>query len=160
MAYSSLIDDIEKSTGKYSKDKKYYINNWSNEDITVKWGAHQPEAEGSGTYTIKSGELGGPYPQFIAYHITRHLVNREIIKSGKNGSIGNVNVRTPLELKTLREVVEGEEDPRISIIREQERAKLVDKSKKDAPTQDVSHEIDLPKKKVGRPRKEFEGANL
>lgn len=153
MAYSQLLEDIALASGKFDKEKKYFINNWTSEDITVKWGAMQPDADGAGTYTIKAGELGGPYPQFLAYHICKHLVNRELINAGKVGSIANANVRIPLEEKTLRQVINGEEDPRVAAIRETERAKLMAEiGEKD----DSESKIE---KKRGRPKKEFAGAN-
>lgn len=125
MAFSRLIDVIETGTGKFDLNKTYFINNTTNEDIEVKWGAKEPEARGSGTYLIKAGEMGGPYPQFLAYHIVKALVSREMQKDGKSKFFGSAEMRAPYEDKYLKEVAEGTEDPYTAKIREQEREKLM-----------------------------------
>lgn len=131
MAFSQLLDEIEKGTGKYDTTKQYFINNSTNEDIIVKWAEKEPEARGSGTYFIKAGEMGGPYPQFLAYHIVKVLVNREMQKDNKMNLFLSAIHRKPYEDKFLREVVAGEESPLTKKIRDEERAKLLDEMKKE-----------------------------
>lgn len=138
MAFSNLIEAIERGTGKFSLTKTYFINNPSDEDIIVTWGAMEPEARGSGTYKIKSGEKGGPYQEFLAFHILKTLVTREMQKDGKLKFFGSAAMREPYEKKYLIEITEteGKEDPIIATIREEERKKLIQEMK----TQPISSE--------------------
>ncbi len=149
MAFSRLIEAIELGTGKFDNDKSYFINNCTDEDIIATWALKEPEARGHGTYEIKAGEKGGPYPQFLAYHIVKALVSREMQKDGKSKFFGSAEMRAPYEDKYLIEIEKGEgEDPYTASIREQERAKLL-------------AEMKVPAQR-GRPKKaekEFEGAN-
>lgn len=144
MAFSNLIEKIETGTGKFDISKQYMINNTTDEDIEVKWGAKEPEAKGSGTYLIKAGEMGGPYQQFLAYHIVKALVSREMMKAGKAKFYGSAEMRAPFEDKYLVEVKQGEENPMIAKLREEERTKLVAEMNAE-PTKDET---------------EFQGANL
>lgn len=169
MAFSRLIDAIESGTGKFDNTKKYYINNTSEEDIIVTWGAKQPEAKGAGSYLIKAGEMGGPYEQFLAYHIVKELVSREMQRDGKSKFFGSAEMRAPYEDKYLQEAGPDAEDALTASIREQERAKLL----AELDTQPISAEgytssetrrqliEEKEQKKRGRPKKavEFEGAN-
>lgn len=125
MAFSNLVELIERGEGKFDVNKTYIINNSTDEDIIVQWGAKEPEARGAGKYTIKAHEKGGPYPQFLAYHIVKALVSREMMKDGKSQFFGSAEMRAPYEKKYLIEVEEGTEDPVTASIREQERAKLM-----------------------------------
>jgi hypothetical protein len=174
MAFSRIIEGIEKGSGKFDLERTFFINNSSNEDIIVSWGLKEPEARGSGTYTIRAGEKGGPYPHFLAYHIVKALVSREMQKDGKGRFFGSAEMRAPYEDKFLIEIAPGDEqeNPLIKQIREEERAKLV----AEMQTQPISSEGYTSsetrrqalegEKKRGRPRKEttegpqeFEGAN-
>lgn len=163
MAYSHLTEAIERSTGKFSK-QQYFVSNPTKEDITIGWALREPEAPMSGSYTIKSGDFGGPYPQFLAYHIVKHLTNREIINDGKEATIANPNVRDEYESKYLKPVVEGEEDPRVTLIREEERHRLEEEIKVAAgadagiTSSETKREL-IEEKKAAKAKKEFEGAN-
>lgn len=127
MAFSKLIDDIEHGEGVFDPSKRYIINNSTQEDIEVSWAAKEVQAPGHGRYLIKAGEMGGPYNQFLAYHILKHLVNREMQREGKATFIGSPMAREPYEKRFLQEVKEGEqvEDPIRARIREEERTKLM-----------------------------------
>lgn len=122
MAFSRLIEKIEEGSGKFDLQKQYFINNSTDEDIIVKWGVMEPEARGSGIYKIKAGEKGGPYPQFLAYHIVKALVSREMQKDGKSRFFGSAEMRAPYEDKYLLEI--EAEDPDIEQLEAQERAIL------------------------------------
>lgn len=170
MAFSNLIEAIEKGTGKFDLSKTYFIDNSSGEDLVVSWGLKEPEARGSGTYTIRSGEKGGPYPQFLAYHIVKALVSREMQKDGKGKFFGSAEMRAPYEKKYLIEIAAGDEgeNPLIKAIREEERAKLLAEMKTQPiagegyTSSESRREIIEEEKKRGRPKKdtkEFEGAN-
>lgn len=125
MAFSNLIEQIEQGTGKFDLDKQYFINNATDQDIEVKWAAKEPTARGHGTYLIKAGEKGGPYPQFLAYHIIKALVSREMQREGKARFFGSAEMRAPYEQKFLQEIHGNVEDALTASIREQERAKLL-----------------------------------
>lgn len=162
MAFSNLIEQIENGTGKFNNDKQYLINNSTNEDIIVTWGAKEPEARGAGTYTIKAGEIGGPYPQFLAYHIVKELVSREMQKDGKSKFFGSATMRAPYEDKYLKEIEEGAEDPRLAAIREQERAKLLEEMKSQPISEEGATSSETRRKALGKKGasdNEFEGAN-
>ncbi len=89
------------------------------------WGKNEPEARGSGKYLIKAGEMGGPYPQFLAYHIVKALVNREMQRDGKSRFFGSAEFRMPYEQKFLKEAEPGTEDAVTAKIRAEERARLM-----------------------------------
>lgn len=168
MAFTNLVRNIEEGTGKFDLEKTYFINNSTEEDIEVWWGKMEPESRGHGKYLIRSGDKGGPYPQFLAYHIVKALVSREMMKEGKSKFFGSAEMRAPYEQKFLIEIEPGEEqeNPLIKQIREEERAKIL----ADMKTQPIASEgytssetrrqaLEAEKPKRGRPRKEFEGAN-
>lgn len=163
MALSRLIEAIELGSGKFDLNKTYFINNSSNEDIEVKWGAMEPEARGSGTYLIKAGEMGGPYPQFLAYHIVKALVSREMQRDGKAKFFGSAEMRAPYEDKYLKEVAEGTEDPFTSKIREQEREKILSEMKNEPIVDSIGTTSSETRRKALKKKshtdEEFAGAN-
>lgn len=163
MAFTDLVESIERGTGKFDLHKTYIINNPTDEDIIVKWGAMEPESRGSGTYTIKAGEKGGPYPQFLAYHIVKALVSREMMKEGKAKFFGSAVMRAPYEAKFLIEVENGGEDPFTATIREQERAKLLAEMKTEPISSEGYTSSETRRKAHGKKSptdtEEFAGAN-
>jgi hypothetical protein len=162
MALSFLIEDIEKGTGKFDLNKTYFINNPTNEDVIVTWGAKEPEARGSGTYRIKSGEKGGPYPQFLAYHIVKALVSREMQKDGKAKFFGSATHRAEYEKKFLIEIEGGEGDSFTASIREQERTKLLEEMKSQPISEGQVTSSETRRKALGKKShtdEEYAGAN-
>lgn len=162
MAFSDLIDQIEQGSGKFSLDKTYFINNATDMDITVTWSIKEPEARGAGTYHIKAGEKGGPYPQFLAYHIVKELVNREMQREGKAQFFASAIHRSPYEKKFLIEIEgDGTEDPFTAQIREQERRKILEEMKS-SPISDAGYTSSESRRKAHKKKgidDEFEGAN-
>lgn len=160
MSFSRLIEDIEKGSGKFDLEKTYFINNATDEDIIVTWGAMEPEARGAGTYKIKAGDKGGPYPQFLAYHIVKALVSREMIKDGKAKFFGSAELRAPYEDKFLVEIDQSDgEDPFTAAIREQERAKILEEMKTTSVASEGITSSET-RREVVEKKKEFEGAKL
>lgn len=170
MAFSNLIEQIEQGTGKFDLDKQYFINNASDQDIEVKWAAKEPTARGHGTYLIKAGEKGGPYPQFLAYHIVKALVSREMQREGKAKFFGSAEMRAPYENKFLQEIEGNVEDAVTASIREQERAKLLVEmgqspiaaegvTSSETRRQAIEQEKEASAKKGKKSGKEFAGAN-
>lgn len=161
MAFSNIIEAIETGSGKFSIDTSYLVNNATDTDIEVKWGAHEPEARGAGTYTIKAGETGGPYPEFLAYHIVKALVSREMQKDGKSKFFGSAEMRAPYEQKFLIEAAPGTEDEMTRRIREQEREKLLAEMKAQ-PISEAGYTSSETRRKAYKKHShtdEFEGAN-
>lgn len=148
MAFSHLDKE-----GMYNNDKSYFVNNATNEDIEVVWAIKEPQARGSGKYLIKSGEKGGPYPEFLAYHIVRALVSREMQRDGKIQFMGSAEFRAPYEEKYLQDAPEGSEDALSARIREEERAKLLAQMQI-TPIAEGSITSSETRRKAGRPRKE------
>lgn len=146
MAYSNFIEGVEKGSGMFDINKKYFINNSTDEDIEVRWGAKEPTARGAGTYLIKSGEVGGPYEEFLAYHITRALVSREMQKDGKQKFFGSGEMRAPYEKRFMIPVEEYAP-------KEEHKSEETEEIKEQTVAQTIA-------KKRGRPRKEYEGANI
>lgn len=159
MIDTNLYREIEETTGKYDKAKRFFVNNWTDEDFTGSWATATPDDPSSGVYTIKAGETGGPYPQHVAYHLTTHLVNREMQKAGKTGVIGNRFERAPFEEKTLQAIADGETVEHA--IREQERAKIIAEMESQPIAEGGITTSETRRKTRGRPKKvvEFEGAN-
>lgn len=158
---SNLIEDIQRGSGKYDLDKKYFVNNASDEDIEVSWGAKEPEAKGAGKYLIKAGEMGGPYPQFLAYHIVKVLVNREMQKNKQGHLFASAQHRAPFEQKFLKEAEGTGEDSVLKEIREQERRKLMEELKKEPISEGPYTSSETRRKAFGKASHtdEFKGAN-
>ncbi len=131
--------------GMYDKQKRYLVNNWSDEDFTQEFGAESVyndtkviETNPAHSITIKAGEMR-ELGQFEAYTIVKHFVDREMYKDAAKKSdkeeirkaemaLNNPTLRKPYEDKTLQEIIAGEEtsfmDKMRAEIREEEKAKL------------------------------------
>lgn len=116
MSQSYLIEEITQGTGKFDPKKQYAFTNWKDWNFQFKWGGEE--------YEIKSGEVA-VYPQYLAYHACKHFVNKIMIAEGKEVQLMNPIVRKEYEDKTIRQIAEGEENPYVASIREQEREKLL-----------------------------------
>ncbi|MDE2101558.1 MAG: hypothetical protein KGL39_30210 [Patescibacteria group bacterium] len=164
--FSNLYEEIEKGTGKFDVNKSYFVNNATNEDIVVSWAASEPEAKGSGIYTIRAGEKSGPFPQFLAYHIVKALVTREMQKDRKSASlVYSAQHRAPYEAKYLIPIEGNPQDALTESIRSEERAKLLAELKNqpiaaEGMTSSESRRKALKRKShTDEEPKEFEGAN-
>lgn len=157
MVFSYLLEEIEKGTGKFDVNRQFIINNATDEDIEVTWSLKQPEEKGAGTYKIRAGESGGPYPHFLAYHIVRALVSREMQKKGETRLFASAVHRRKYEEKYLQEVTPKQEaqiDEKESALAERIRREVLASLKKaDAPKRG------RPKKSNDEPEGEFVGAN-
>ena len=162
MAFSNLDEAIFEGTGKYDNEKFYFINNTTKDDIEIWWAAHEPEARGHGKYLIKAGDKGGPYPQFLAYHILKALVSREMQKDGKQKQFGTAEFRKAYEEKFLQEADGAVEDTYTAQIRAQERQKVMDELKNQPISEDgytTSETRRKALKKKSHTDDEFAGAN-
>jgi len=132
--------------GVYDNTKRYMVLNWSPESFTQHFGQ---EASYNDTnvivtrpaydLTIGAGEMR-ELGQFEAYTVTKHLVNREIMRSALEEkdiktreriemSMGNKDVRKPFEDKTIQEIRPGEETPFMTDLRDKIRAEEIEKMK-------------------------------
>jgi hypothetical protein len=94
----------------YDNERRYVFSNWTNEDFVGVWGGK--------TTTIKAGAIL-EVPMYLAYHYCKHLVDREMNKSGKASLIGDDSVRAPLEEKTICEITAGMDSPALATLKEQ-----------------------------------------
>lgn len=173
MAYSHL--EFE---GLYDPKRMFAVTNWSDEEITVNW----KDDNGDNLYTLHPGEVK-TYPQYLAYYITRHFVDREMQKdaakapNNADGSpsrqrerlemaVANADMRSPYEDKTIQEVIPGKESPEVTAMRAKIRAELIVEGKLPPMVNEMNNELNLnpdgtpqeefaavPKNKGGRPRK-------
>lgn len=160
--------------GLYDPKKTFAVTNWSEEEIVVNW----KDDNGDNLYTLHSGEVK-VYPQYLAYFITKALVDREMYRDASkiamnpDGSyskareraemaVSNKDLRKPYEDKTIQEVREGEESPVVTAMRAQIRKELIIER---GLTSEMNNEVDgsekefasVPKK-AGRPKKAEEAA--
>lgn len=99
----------------FDNERRYIFNNWTTEDFTGTWAG---AAE-----IIKAGETK-EYPMYKAFHYTKHLVDREMIKEGKAGSMSSDEERKPLEDKTMAEIADGVDSPALASIKEKIRKEV------------------------------------
>lgn len=100
---------MELPQGTFDNEKRYIFNNWSTEDFTALWG---------GVPTlIKAGETK-EFPQYMAYHATKHFVNREMEKAGKSKVAGIDEERKPFEDKTMAAIGDGVDSPALAGLKE------------------------------------------
>lgn len=101
----------------YNNDRRFVFSNWTSEDFTGQWG-------GVAT-TIKAGETK-EFPMYLAYHFTKHLVDRELNKANKSHLLGVDEERHPLEQKTIAEIGEGTDSPALSALKEKIKEEILE----------------------------------
>lgn len=99
----------------YDNERRFIFTNWTNEDF--------PSTFNGEVKIIKSGE-SVELPMFKAYLFTKHLVDRELIRMGKDNSLSSPEARKPYEDKTIVEITAGIESSAISKIKEQIEEKV------------------------------------
>lgn len=123
---------------KFNEDNRYIFTNWSNEDFIGVW-------SGAGT-TIKAGatiEL----PEFKAYHYTKHFVDREMIKAGKEVLSGIDTEREPFEKKTMTLIDGTTESPALASLKAQIKAEMENGGKVAEPEKPIK-KVDPSKEKT------------
>jgi len=166
--------------GLYDPKRTFAVTNWSDEDIQVNW----KDETGDNFYTLHKGEVK-TYPQYLAYFITKELVDREMYKdaaklpNNPDGSytkareraemaVANKDMRKPYEDKTIQEVIEGQESPEVTAMRAKIREQLIQEGtlssemNNNADGSEKEEFADVPKKeakKPGRPKKSAEEVN-
>lgn len=125
----------------YNNDRKFIFSNWTEEDFTGQWAGV--------SYTVLKGETK-EFPMYLAYHLTKHLVDREMNRAGKSHLLGVEEERAIFETKTVSEIGEGTDSPALASLKEKIReevleveAKKAKKTKKEAPIEDTGEFADL-----------------
>jgi hypothetical protein len=104
----------------FDNDRRFIFNNWSSEDFVGTW---------AGVTTIVKAGTTQEFPMYLAYHFTKHLVDREMARSGKASLMGNDDARKEYEDKTLAEITAGTDSPALSALKEQIRAEVLEQEK-------------------------------
>ena len=126
----------------FNNERRFIFSNWSSEDFIGQWGGIE--------YPVKKGETK-EFPMYLAYHLTKHFVDREMSKSGKSSLLGVDEARKEYEDKTMAEIVAGVDSPALATLKEEIRKEVVEievKKKGKKVVKEVKEEV-----------AEFEGAN-
>lgn len=146
--------------GLYDSNKRYIVNNWSDEDFTQQFGEENAYNDNkvittkpAYSITIKAGEMR-ELNQFEAFTFTKHFVDREMYKEASKlesrveieraeMSVNNRDVRKVFEDKTISEIKEGNATPFMERIREEirkEELAKIESEKVEAPVDEVVKE--------------------
>lgn len=123
--------------GLYDPKRMFAVTNWSDEPLTVNW----KDDSGDNLYTLHPGEVK-THPQYLAYFMTKALVDREMYKDAAREpntpdgmptrqrerlemAVMNRDLRKPYEDKTIQEIVAGKENPEITAMRAEVRKQLI-----------------------------------
>lgn len=104
----------------YNNDRRFIFSNWSNEDFIGQWGGVQT--------LIKAGETK-EFVMHLAYHFTKHFVDREMVKDGKGTLIGVDESRKPYEQKTIAEITAGTDSPALATLKKQIEEEVLETQK-------------------------------
>lgn len=115
----------------FENDKKFIFSNWSKEDFVCKWGGAD--------IVIKTGETK-ELEMAIAFHLTKHFVDREMNRDKKSHLLGIEEERKQYEDKTIAEILGATDSPAMATLKEQIRKenenvspKKVSKKEKSGP---------------------------
>lgn len=101
----------------FDNDRRFIFDNWSSEDFVGTW---------AGQSTVVKAGTTQEFPMYLAYHFTKHLVDREMARTGKASLMGNDDARKEYEVKTLAEITAGTDSPALSALKEQIRAEVLE----------------------------------
>jgi hypothetical protein len=107
----------------FNNDRRFLVSNWSKEDFIGMWA--------SVTYTIKAGETK-EFPMYLAYHLTKHFVDREMNRNGCSSLLGVDEARKAYEEKTIVELAAGATSPALQALKDEIR-KEIEKEKVEVP---------------------------
>lgn len=106
----------------YSEDRRFIFTNWTNEVFTGMCGGELT--------TIEQGK-SIEFPMFKAYLFTKHLVDREMIKDKKEGSMSSQEARQEYEDKTIVEITAGKDSLALQNLKEKIKEEIeVEEGKK------------------------------
>jgi len=117
----------------YDNERRFIFNNWTSEDF--------PALFGGETTIIKAGETK-EFGMFKAYLFTKHLVDREMIRDGKENSMSAQEMRQDYEDKTIAEITSDIDSPALASIKEKIKEEIaVETGKKKAASKKVVAEV-------------------
>jgi enoyl-CoA hydratase/carnithine racemase len=105
----------------FDNNKRYIFSNWTDEDFEGEWAGEKT--------LIKSGETK-ELTMALAYHFTKHLVNREMSRDNISHIQDVQEQRTPYEVKTIAEIVAGTDSPALASLKEQIKAEIEEETSK------------------------------
>ena len=125
----------------FNNERRFIFSNWSSEDFMGKWGGVE--------YLITKGETK-EFPMYLAYHLTKHFVDREMAKANKSALIGVDDARIPFEEKTMAEITGNVDSPALANLKAEIKKEVIEieTKKKVKKVKEVVEEVN-----------EFEGAN-
>ena len=109
----------------YDESRRYIFTNWTDRDFTGSWGGVER--------TVKAGDYA-EVPEHLAFHFTKHLVDREIQKDGKDAYLGVEEIRAPYEAKTMTLIAEGVDSPALASL----KAKIKEETQAEMKNSDVN----------------------
>lgn len=127
----------------FDPDRRYVFNNWSDEDFVGQWNGVQT--------LIKAGEIK-ELSMYLAYHFTKHFVDREMSKKNQDAFLAVEETRKPYEDKTISEITSGVDSPSLAALKEKIREEV---AKEENPTVEVKKAVK--KVKVAEEKAEFAG---
>lgn len=133
----------------YDNSRKFLFSNWTNEDFVGKWGGVET--------IVKVGETK-EFEMSLAYHFTKHLVDRELQKQGKSHLAGVPEERKPLEDKTLAELLVGQDSPALATLKAQIKAEVLEAEEKKTAKTTKKSKKEVKEESLSE-SKEFEDAN-
>ena len=121
----------------YDIEKRYIFSNWTSEDFTCTWGGVPT--------TIKSGETI-EVPEYKAFVFTKHLVDREMMRDGKENSTSSAEARKPYESKTVAPISTEVDSPALATLKAKILEEVeVETGKKPAKKAKKEKEEEIPK---------------
>lgn len=117
----------------YDNERRFIFNNWTSEDF--------PATFGGETTIVKAGETK-EFSMFKAYLFTKHLVDREMIRDGKENSMSAQEMRQDYEDKTIAEITSDIDSPALASIKEKIKEEIaVETGKKKTASKKVVAEV-------------------
>lgn len=104
----------------FNNDRRFIVNNCTNEDFTCQQFAQD--------ITVKKGEQK-EFPMATAYHVTKHLVDREMIKAGKESSLASDEARHEYEIQVLAEITGNVDSPALADLKKKIEEEVVENQK-------------------------------
>lgn len=117
----------------FDNSRRFIVSNWTPEEFTGKWDGTE--------YTIPAGTTK-EFPMYLAFHLTKHLVDREMNRDKKSSLAGIDEERKPYEDKTLAEITLDTDSPALAALKEQIRAEVAEQ---EAGTEDKAPKVTKPK---------------
>jgi len=105
----------------FNNEKRYVFTNWTTEDFTCSWDS-QAKTIAAGAYL--------EMPEYLAYHFTKHLVDREMHRDGKEKFIASDEQRDPYEKKTMSIIADGVDSPALNKLKEEIRKEVEEEQTK------------------------------